>query len=543
MTTACANRRTGKTRKQDDEVDEDKCNFRGSVAFGVADGRVQRRWRGRAADPTGGTSAQLPRGDDALGAADGLARGASGHDSGSTAGLGDRGPTAGLTDGGSTAGPAAGDDAGSGGAAPPKTSGDDGTATGSAQAGVCITADPSTLPTCCEASKGRCAPKSAVDPALHDLLGICPGGGLCAPAKLFKVKGAFAAKACASIGGAKGVCLAACMPAVAPYASILPKDVCDTGEICTPCISPLDGKSTGACQTFACTAFSPSTGADAGATSVDATTTATDAGATSGGQTDASAPSKPAYSCTNPPTKAVVDVTIFPTCCKGARCVGKALVPATMVDDMNPCQGGKGVCVPEPFVATAGVFTPKKCAWPDGIEGRCLSSCLPLVADQLDKLPVAGCGGNDRCVPCCDPITGKTTGACDLGCDTGPAAACSKPAWTTCCKGAGHCVPKTMVPQSKHGNLTSKGCSTKQQLCVPDSMQDDNFKPKSCTGKLLFKYPYTGVCLPKCLKIPLDILIWSGSCDKTDDCVPCADPTTGKPTGAPGCPPVSGAGK
>ena len=47
--------------------------------------------------------------------------------------------------------------------------------------------------------------------------------------------------------------------------------------------------------------------------------------------------------------------------------------------------------------------------------------------------------------------------------------------------------------------------------------------------------PYTGVCLSKCLKIPMDILIWSGSCPSTHDCVPCVDPLSGQPTGAPGC--------
>ena len=57
-----------------------------------------------------------------------------------------------------------------------------------------------------------------------------------------------------------------------------------------------------------------------------------------------------------------------------------------------------------------------------------------------------------------------------------------------------------------------------------------------CTGSIaLLNEPYEGVCLSKCLVLPMDFLIWSGSCPSTHDCVPCTDPLSGGPTGAPGC--------
>ena len=73
-------------------------------------------------------------------------------------------------------------------------------------------------------------------------------------------------------------------------------------------------------------------------------------------------------------------------------------------------------------------------------------------------------------------------------------------------------------------------------VCVPDEITDPDIWISVCTGSIpLLNEPYTGVCLSKCLKLPLDILIMSGSCPNTHDCVPCVDPLTGQDTGAPGC--------
>lgn len=124
-----------------------------------------------------------------------------------------------------------------------------------------------------------------------------------------------------------------------------------------------------------------------------------------------------------------------------------------------------------------------------------------------------------------------------MGCDTGPASGVCEIAYEECCKGAGHCIPEELIPGESMDNLRKKSCA-KDYMCVPDVLQDENPVVSSCTGNILFQQDmaYVGVCLPKCLKIPMDILIWSGTCGKDDDCVPCLSPLDGSPTGAPGCP-------
>jgi hypothetical protein len=326
--------------------------------------------------------------------------------------------------------------------------------------------------------------------------------------------------------GAKGVCLSACLPTVSLYASMLPTEGCDVGEVCTPCVNPMDGVKTGACQVFACQE------------QPTPTESAAQKGAPNNNRGDDKSKSQntpAASSCDNPPTKPIVDVSVFASCCDGARCIPKSFVPATMTDDLSSCGDGNSLCVPDAFVASGGYFTPETCTFPGDVEGRCLSTCLSTVQEKLASLPVAGCPKAHRCVPCCDPMTGESTGACTLGCDAGPKNPTCKATWAACCGGEGHCMPAEMVAKDKQANLDAKGCE-KGSLCVPDVLQDPNFKPQTCSGKILFKQAYTGVCLPKCLKIPLDALIWKGTCDKADDCVPCDNPLTGESTGAPGCP-------
>jgi hypothetical protein len=127
--------------------------------------------------------------------------------------------------------------------------------------------------------------------------------------------------------------------------------------------------------------------------------------------------------------------------------------------------------------------------------------------------------------------------ACRVGCDSGPQEdICGEPLFATCCNDQGHCIANELIPPDDQETLSATECS-EGLLCVPDRFRDQPFEAEQCDGNLLLAGPYRGVCLPNCLDIPLDILIGRGSCSsRDDDCVPCQNPLTQQPTGAPGCP-------
>lgn len=118
------------------------------------------------------------------------------------------------------------------------------------------TAPPTELPACCEGI-GRCVPSGAVPPEDAAQLGpdVCPPDQdlLCAP-EIF-IDGGFTPQPCDSwlIGflfgdeyGA-GACLPRCLPAVAD-APFLVKDECPDHFMCAPCLNPLSGDPSGACE-------------------------------------------------------------------------------------------------------------------------------------------------------------------------------------------------------------------------------------------------------------------------------------------------------
>src|SRR5262245_14344804 len=110
--------------------------------------------------------------------------------------------------------------------------------------------DPATLPACCQdlAGNGHCLEDSIIPAELRGYASACTGGGLCIPDKIIETGGIFTPKGCASLSSEPGVCLSVCIPQVAEYVGLLPQDICDVDERCTPCVSPLDGMPTGACD-------------------------------------------------------------------------------------------------------------------------------------------------------------------------------------------------------------------------------------------------------------------------------------------------------
>jgi hypothetical protein len=319
---------------------------------------------------------------------------------------------------------------------------------------------------------------------------------------------------CTAFGG-QGVCLSRCIPQVAENAGLLNADTCaGADELCVPCISPLDGKPTGACDLLT---QAKCVGEEGGE------------GSGSGSATACDDPNTCNYEASCP---AVIDVATLTACAPDAHCIDTALVPdPSLAARLAPCTGGGKVCVPDVFLATGGKFTPKSCNSIAGAEGRCISRAIPEIKAKEAQLPQDACTTNERCAPCFDPITGMDTGVCKLSCDTGP----TKPAvkLAACCGMKAHCVPATSIPDDQEGYLAKDSCAT-NNLCVPDQLLLEQPTP-ACSANGLFIGQYTGVCLSDCLDFGFEgEFLDRGNCTAGYTCAPCE--MFGEPTGAPGCP-------
>jgi len=374
----------------------------------------------------------------------------------------------------------------------------------------CLPFDIADLEPCCEEDEAHCVPAGDIPAGFQTLVGACPGG-LCVPDKILDARGEIALEVCQSIGG-PGRCLSVCIPQVAEQAALLPPDICDEGEKCVPCINPLDGMETGVCGVISC----------------DPNQMMTDP------STMPMQPPMMAYSCDNQPSEPILDPSSFPPCCDGAHCVPIATVPPEQRADLGTCNGDLGACVPDKFIESGGFYTPMTCNASGNLEGRCMSTCLPQIASQLDFLAQGICDPNERCVPCCDPRTGMASGVCGRACDGPPATPCQPP--LRCCAGHGTCLAPGLVPGDQQDSLKDCGSQGAEDLlCVPNEFLDPDWVPQRCNGQpLLGGDRYDGVCLPDCLRIPFEFALDASVCPGPFVCAPCRGPFGGS-TGAPGC--------
>lgn len=357
--------------------------------------------------------------------------------------------------------------------------------------------DPKKLPACAPACGGsHCVPAALVPKAQQAVLADCPGG-FCSPDNLTAGAGLAVPATCVSVAGAEGRCTSMCLPSINAQSAVLPQSTCAANERCAPCFNPAadDPKApTGVCS-VAC-----------------------------------DKPAKPPLALTcpwnGPP---VIEPSQLPACspaCGNAHCVPFYNVPVEQQPSLSLCPGG--YCLPDALIASAGNVIPKTCAPLDGFdaEGRCLSTCLKSVAEQASQLQKATCDDGELCVPCFDPITGKSTGACSSSSCDAPA----KPAYTfpKCCSYLGAsqatCLPTAKVPADQQAGLQQETCPA-SFLCVPDEYLPNASVPiGACTTQ------GQGVCVSKCVP-DLPVYLGSGDCpDKNHVCVPCSfAPTT------PGC--------
>lgn len=387
---------------------------------------------------------------------------------------------------------------------------------------------------CCE-GRAHLVPSQMIPDEFRDWLEQGPDGKtVCVPDEII-TDANYSPMRCTSVFGLEGACISSCIPLVRDQQIELPRDLCPENQLCAPCVHPQTLEVTGACDIGerACTPYAPI------------------------GKCDLFPP--------------MLDLSDFAPCCEGrGRCASKELAGGS-VDGFNleeflePCPDKQSLCVPQELLATGGRFQPKSCKSIGGREGRCLSVCVKAVAQEQEMLPLDSCKADERCVPCFDPRTGISTGACKLG-------PCDEPkeqprAFEPCGEGEkdAFCVPTSLVPAKEACYFDNKGCrdgcSEPGTLCVPKKAVDAGaaFEPKKCqasvAGLLAFLstvlsnplgaisaiQEYTdGRCISKCLPAvksdPSAKFLGSSGCDPDEVCIPCFDPTKinqGKvPTGA-----------
>jgi len=277
------------------------------------------------------------------------------------------------------------------------------------------------------------------------------------------------------------------------------------------------------------TTLGPAGTSAGGSGAADSNTSST---AGNGGSTGSSMPECPH---TGPPVLDPAGLPECPTdvCAGGAHCIPSSLVPADQLDSLADCDADNK-CVPDTLIETGGNFILPTCTSVFGAEGRCLSTCVPQLADTADSLPQDICDENERCTPCFDPLQdgAPPTGACELSCDPGPVEdPVSAP---KCCEGLGTCVPTSSVPADLVELLPADTCPQEdyELVCAPDTfIEDPDYTAPACETGGIFNA--AGACLPDCLITGLQgFFVGQGTCEDGYSCAPCTDPITMGPTGA-----------
>jgi hypothetical protein len=222
---------------------------------------------------------------------------------------------------------------------------------------------------------------------------------------------------------------------------------------------------------------------------------------------------------TNPvtlPQDVSVPACGLPTC-QHAACITLAQVqqyaPSISQATLNlqaKCPGSDAYCTPGDYIATGGQFQFKKCTSLQGLEGRCISTCIPQVYNQANYLPQADCAPSELCAPCFDPrlpAGQDETPACKQSCDPGPDPNAPKPKFTACGNGAGLCVPQSLVPAVFQYVVPKDTCTEAGFVCAPLEKAKDihyNFpacEPQNATVASAQPGPngQKGGCVPKYL--------------------------------------------
>jgi len=257
------------------------------------------------------------------------------------------------------------------------------------------------------------------------------------------------------------------------------------------------------------------------------------------------------------PQDVSVPACSLPTC-QHAACITGAQVqqyaPSITQDTLNLmayCPGTQSYCTPGDYIATGGHFLFKKCTSLLGLEGRCVSTCIPQIYNQANYLPQADCAPSELCAPCFDPrlpAGQDETDACKQSCDPGPDPSAPKTKFESCGGGAGMCVPGNLVPSEYQYVVPKDTCTQDGYVCAPtEKAKDIHYNFPSCTpsnattasgapgpngekGGCVPKYLITDYNVPGVPAIP-DGFVVQDSCAAGELCAPCNNPLA--PTDAP----------
>jgi len=251
----------------------------------------------------------------------------------------------------------------------------------------------------------------------------------------------------------------------------------------------------------------------------------------SGSSTSSSGTSEPECPHEGPP---LIDPETLPKCpsyvCElGAHCIPKGLVPPEMHSLVDECND-ESFCVPDPFIETGGNWYPPTCTAIMGLEGRCISSCIPMVKEQGQYLQQDICGEGELCAPCWDPINNQPSGACELACDPGTNEPPPDPFPTCCPNDDGSCVPAELVPGEYQSSVKQEDCPEAGQLCIPNEMLTGPMNPEPCAPALFWQLLGIddGACVSNCVDAVKGL--GQGDCPPGYNCAPCD--ALGEPTGA-----------
>lgn len=299
------------------------------------------------------------------------------------------------------------------------------------------------------------------------------------------------------------------------------KDQCENGDVCTPCVSPLDGKATGLCP---------------GMKGVASRENPCDRQADQKRKESSGVAAPPEQvSCPFQGTPIDTSKMSKDTCPAGMLCISADLVAENLRPQLPTCS--KGLCAPEKSVKASGNHLPAACRADGDAEGRCLNAGLTEVAKAGSTLSRGTCDADERCVPCFDPRDGKSTGACST-------VSCDQPkelpkTFAKCCGGRASCIPRSKLPASQQSSdgMEKLDCKGSTDVCVPNVfVENANFKPPACKGNFPLLGSYRGVCLSECLDMGFfEGVLDQANCGANMKCAPCENPLTGEPTGAPGC--------
>jgi hypothetical protein len=221
--------------------------------------------------------------------------------------------------------------------------------------------------------------------------------------------------------------------------------------------------------------------------------------------------------------------------CTGAHCIPMDQIPmGTDTTTLAKCPDGT-FCTPDDYIATQGKFLVKTCTSLEGAEGRCISTCIPQVAKQIDQLPKDVCMDSERCAPCFNPIDGSDTHACTQGCDMIKNKTpvlfpkCGISAMDSTMTPRGLCVPKTLVPMDQQG-IPADTCAM-DHLCAPtEKVKDLKYNFPMCTPSGVAALGMKNMagqaagCVPPYLAGMNASLLMMDTCSAGDLCAPCTVP-------------------